>query len=77
MKYQVFLGLAPSNSNTNKDIVYNSRLDNTLLTQLDQKEENYLDQNEALGGHSSLHQNISIFSCNYCEFQYANRYDYD
>ena len=60
------------------DIVYNSRHDNTLLTQLDQKEENDLNQNEALGGGILLYiKLISIFSCNYCEFQNANRYDYE
>jgi hypothetical protein len=31
----------------------------------------------ALRGDSSLHQNITTFSCKYCEFQNTSRYDYD
>ncbi len=66
---------APSNTSTNRNIIDNSTLDNTLLNA--SQEDNNTSNQEALRVHSSLHQNIPEYSCNYCQFQNANQQDYD
>jgi hypothetical protein len=65
----------PSNTSTNRNIIDNSTLDKTLLN-ASQEDKNTSNQ-EALRVYSSLHQNITAYSCNYCKFQNANQQDYD